>query len=236
MLVLFVLRLLYILLPALCWAFLVRTRVVGAAVLALLAGLAVALVGLQQEWYFTRAAAEFTAGYPLLCGLVILAGALTERRLRGPRPKREFGTPVGGAAVALGAHALVGVAIGFAYQSLAYDAFLPGAAEVSLPPGLTVEHDDDGYCGSNFCARTLTIGSTAGLPPAEVAARLRAALAADGWSPGRHDLLQRPHGWLLDTRVSQVGLSETPRGVELELSGSDGSSGLAGPDPRPGRP
>ncbi|MFD0349240.1 hypothetical protein ACFQ0M_30715 [Kitasatospora aburaviensis] len=83
------LRLLYVLLPLLCWAFLVRTRVVGAAVLALLAGLAVALVGLQQEWYSTRAAAEFEAGYPLLSGLVVLAGALTERRLRGPGRRRS---------------------------------------------------------------------------------------------------------------------------------------------------
>ncbi|MFC5887994.1 hypothetical protein RMN57_25150 [Kitasatospora sp. CM 4170] len=223
------LRLLYVLLPLLCWAFLVRTRVVGAAVLALLAGLAVALVGLQQEWYSTRAAAEFEAGYPLLSGLVVLAGALTERRLRGPRPKKESGTPVGGAAVALTVHALVGVAIGFAYRGLAYDAFLPSATEVSLPPGLTVEHDDDGYCGSNFCARTLTVGSTTGLPPAEVAARLRAALAEDGWSPGRRNLLHRRHGWLLDRRVAELGLTETTHGVELELSGSDLSDTLARP-------
>ncbi|MEU6237040.1 hypothetical protein ABZ885_28985, partial [Kitasatospora sp. NPDC047058] len=167
--------------------------------------------------------------YPLLSGLVIVAGALTERRLRGPRSKREFGTPVGGTAVALTVHALVGVVIGLVYQSLAFESFLPSAAEVSLPPGLTVESSTDGYCGSNFCSRTLTIGSTTGAPPAEVAARLRAALAADGWTPGRGNALVRPHGWLLDGRLSDVYVSEDPRGASVELAGSELTQGSGRP-------
>ncbi|MEU4119748.1 hypothetical protein AB0F71_35280 [Kitasatospora sp. NPDC028055] len=220
MLVYVVLALGYLLPPLVCWAFLVRTRAVGAAVLAVLAAPALALVGLEQEWYFTRATAEIEAGYPLAAGLVVLAGALVERRLRGPRPERQFYHPVAGAAVALTVHALVGAAVAVAYPLFAHDAFLPSAAEVPVPAGLTVTRTDGGYCGSDFCARTLTIGSTTGLPAAELEARMRAALTADGWTAGRDGALLRPHGWLLDRRLSTVYLN----GRELDLSGSEAAN------------
>ncbi|MFD0273340.1 hypothetical protein ACFVHB_05400 [Kitasatospora sp. NPDC127111] len=224
-----VLGLLYLLLPAACWAFVVRTRVVGVTVFTVLTGLAVALVGLEDDWYFTRATAEIEAGYPLVCGLVILAGGLAERRLRGPRPKKESNDPAVGAAVALTAHALVGCVIGVGYQLLGFEAFLPDAGELSLPPGLTVVSETDGYCGSNFCSRTLLVGSTTGLPPAEVAARLRAALAADGWTPGPRNTLRRPHGWLLDGRLSDISIGEDPRGAAVDLAGSEIDAGSGRP-------
>ncbi|MFD8788181.1 hypothetical protein [Kitasatospora sp. NPDC059599] len=215
--VLLVLELLYLLLPAICWAFLVRTRVIGVTVFAVLAGLAVALVGLEEDWYFTRATAEIEVGYPTAAGLVVLAGGLAERWLRGPRPEKEYDHPVAGSAVAITVHTLAGVVIAFAYLLIGRDSFLPSLAEVPLPPGVTVEHADEGYCGSNFCSRTLTLGSSTGLSPAEVQARLRAALAADGWTPGRGDSLRRPHGWLVDRRVSEIFLG----GMTVELSGSE---------------
>ncbi|MFJ9773426.1 hypothetical protein ACIRVF_19650 [Kitasatospora sp. NPDC101157] len=211
------LGLLYLVLPLVCWAFLVRTRPVGVAVFAVLTGLAVALLGLEQERYFLRAAAEIESGYPIAAGLVLLAGGLAERRLRGPRPAREFLDPVSGSVVAVTTHLLAGIGIAIAYQMLSFGSFLPSAAEVSPPAGLTVTHSTDGYCGSNFCSRTLTIGTTGGLPAADVEARMRAALTADGWTPGPDGALLRPHGWLLDRRVSEAFVS----GTTVELSGSE---------------
>ncbi|MFH8379743.1 hypothetical protein ACH4E7_02195 [Kitasatospora sp. NPDC018058] len=209
----------YLLVPVACWAAVVRTRALGAAVFGILAGLATVLVGLEREWFFTRATAEVEAGYPFAAGLVILAGVLGERRLRGPRPEKGGVNPVVGAAVAICAHALVGTAITFLYQLVAYDAFFPSLAEVPLPPGLTIEHatGTKGGCGSNYCSRTLTIGSTTGLSADQVEARLRAALAADGWTPGRNGALVHPHDWLVDRRVSEVFVS----GRTVELSGSE---------------
>lgn len=217
MLVFVALELAYLLLPPACWAFLVRTRIVGAAVFAVLAGLALALVGLEKDWYFTRATAEIETGYPVAAGLALLAGALAEQRLRGPRTGKDYDHPVAGSAVAVTAHVLVGAGIAFAYQLLAHDAFVPSRAELSLPPGLTATAVTGGSCGSDFCSRTLTIGSDTGLPADEVEARLRAALAADGWTPGRDGALVRPHGWLVDGRVSQVHVT----GRTVELSGSE---------------
>lgn len=216
-----VLGLLYALLPAACWAFVVRTRVVGVTVFTVLTGLAVALIGLEDEWYFTRATAEIEAGYPLACGLVLLVGGLAERRLRGPRPKKETDHHAVGSAVAVATHALIGVVIGLGYQALGHDSFLPRTEELSLPAGLTALSGTEGYCGSNFCSRTLTIVSTTGLPPAEVTARLRGHLAADGWRPGPGNSLLRPHGWLVDTRLSEAWVSESPLGASVELSGSE---------------
>ncbi|WP_162002467.1 hypothetical protein [Streptomyces sp. CB01881] len=219
----------YLLLPLVCWAVVMRTRVVGVAVFAVLAGLAMVLVGLECDWYFTRATAEIEAGYPFAAGLVILVGVLIERRLRGPRPKGEFFTPTGGAAVAICAHALIGTVICFVYGPfLSYEAFLPSAEEVSMPPGLTAQ-STDGYCGSNFCSRTLTIVSITGLPPAEVANRLRKHLVTDGWRPGGSNTLLRRHGWLVDTRLSEIWISESPLGVSVELAGSE----LTNTDTRP---
>ncbi|MEU8921387.1 hypothetical protein AB0D10_10710 [Kitasatospora sp. NPDC048545] len=208
---------LYLLVPFACWAVVVRTRAIGAAVFTVLAGLAGAIVGLEREWFFVRFTAELEAGYPFVAALAILVGVLGETRLRGPRPKNRFVDPVSGAAVAICAHSVVGMVIAFAYQLVAYGSFLPSAAEVPLPPGVTLDHVDEGYCGSNFCSRTLTLRSTTGLPASEVETRVRAALAADGWTPGRGSALVHPHGWLVDRRVSEVFLG----GVTVELSGSE---------------
>ncbi|MFJ4187779.1 hypothetical protein [Kitasatospora sp. NPDC089509] len=211
------LGLLYLGLPVVCWAVLVRTRVIGVTVLVVLAGLAFALFGLEREWYFTRATAELEIGYPLVTGLVLLAGGLAEQRLRGPRPAKETDHRLGGSIAAVTAHVLAGIVLAVGYRLLSYDAFLPSAAEVPPPPGLTVTHVDPGYCGSNFCSRTLAFGSTAGLPPAEIEARLRATLTADGWTPGPNGSLVHPHGWLLDDRLSQAYVT----GATVELSGSE---------------
>ncbi|WP_316526224.1 hypothetical protein [Kitasatospora brasiliensis] len=221
MLVFTVLGLLYLSLPVVCWAFLARTRVVGAAVLAVLVGLAVALFGLEKDWWFTRAAAEVETGYPLAAGLVVLVGGLAERRLRGPRPAKEFHHPVGGSIAAFAVQLLAAAAIAFGYRLFSLSAFFPNTAEVAPPPGLTVTRVDQGYCGSNFCARTLTIGGAGDPPAAEVEARMRAALTADGWSPGRDGALVRPHGWLLDRRLSEIHLA----GTELDLAGSESVNG-----------
>ncbi|MGA5819664.1 hypothetical protein ACPC54_17620 [Kitasatospora sp. NPDC094028] len=209
----------YLLVPFACWAAMVRTRAVGVAVFAVLAALAAFLVGLEREWFYLRATAEVESGYPFAAALVILAGALAERRLRGPRSKGRAVEPEGGAVVALCVHALAGAAIVVLYQATAYDSFFPSLAEVPLPPGLTIEHATGtaGGCGSNYCSRTLTIGSDTGLPADEVEARMRAALAADGWTPGRNGALVHPHGWLVDGRVSEVFVT----GRTVELSGSE---------------
>ncbi|MFI8459851.1 hypothetical protein [Kitasatospora sp. NPDC085464] len=212
----------YLLAPFVGWAALVRTRAVGAAVFAVLVGLAAAIVGPEYGWFFIWPKADLQAGYPFVAALVILAGVLGERWLRGPRPENRFVDPESGAAVAFCIHALAGGALVLMYQFFAYDAFFPNLAEVPLPPGLTIEHvtGTEGACGSNFCSRTLTIGSPAGVTADQVEARLRAALAADGWTPGRNGTLVHPHGWLVDPRVSEVFVS----GRTVELSGSDGST------------
>lgn len=207
----------YLLVPFVCWAVVVRTRAVGVAVFAVLAGLALALVGLEYEWFYTRVMAELEAGYPFLASLVILAGVLGEKRLRGPRPENGFIDPVGAAAVTICVHAVVGMAIAFLYQWAVYEPFYPSLASIPLPSGLTVTDSTEGSCGTNFCSRTLTIGSTTGLPPAEVAARLRAALADDGWTRGEGEALVHPYGWLVDRRVSQIYVS----GVSVELVGPE---------------
>ncbi|MEU9073225.1 hypothetical protein [Kitasatospora sp. NPDC048538] len=209
----------YLVVPPVCWAAVVRTRAVGAVVFAVLAGLAAAVAGLRYEWFFIRPKAELEAGYPFLAGLVILLGVLGERRLRGPRPRTRSVDPAGGVVAATCAHALVGIAIVFLYRLVGYDAFFPSLAEVPLPPGLTIEHatGTEGGCGSNSCSRTLTIGSATDLPADQVEARLRSALAADGWTPGRGGALVHPHGWLVDGRVSEVFVS----GRTVELSGPE---------------
>ncbi|MFF2041683.1 hypothetical protein ACFVVX_14710 [Kitasatospora sp. NPDC058170] len=214
----------YLLAPLACWAGLVRTRVVGAAVLAVLTGLATVLVGLEYEWFFSRAAAEAEAGYPYAAALVILLGALVERRLRGPRPEGQARRREVGASIALTALALVGVAIAGLYSIARFEPFAPNPAELRLPPGLTIERDSgsDGSCGLHACVRDLSIGSTEGLPAAEIARRLRAGLAADGWTAGPRNSLLRPHGWLLDKRVTELYITELPESVTVELAGPDG--------------
>ncbi|MER7585458.1 hypothetical protein [Kitasatospora sp. NPDC097691] len=207
----------YLLVPFVCWAALVRTRAVGAAVFAVLTGMAAILVGLQCEWFFVRPAAELQAGYPFMAGLVILVGEVIEKRLRGPRPEDRFVDRVGAVSVTVCVHSVVGAVVVLGYLVIAHDAFLPSAAEVPLPTGVSIEHDDGGYCGSNFCSRTLTLGSTTGLSADQVETRLRAALAADGWTPGRNGALVHPHGWLVDRRLSEAFVS----GRTVELSGSE---------------
>ncbi|MFI9327532.1 hypothetical protein ACIGZJ_08260 [Kitasatospora sp. NPDC052868] len=216
----------YLLVPLVCWAGLARTRVVGVAVLAVLAGLATVLVGLEYEWFFSRATAEAEAGYPYAAALVILLGALAERRLCGPRPEGRARRREAAASIALTALAVVGVAIVGLYSIFRHEPFSPNLAELRLPPGLTIERDSgpDGSCALHACIRDLSIGSTEGLPPDEVARRLRAALASDGWTAGPRNSLVRPHGWLVDKRVTALYITERPQGVAVEFDGPDGIS------------
>ncbi|MFI6844909.1 hypothetical protein OG535_25355 [Kitasatospora sp. NBC_00085] len=213
----------YVLLPLVCWAVLVRTRVVGVAVLTALAGLATVPVGLEYEWFFSRATAEAEAGYPYAAALVIAVGAPAERLLRGPRPKDQAHRREAAASIALTAQALIGAAIAFLYSTAQFEPFSPSLAELRLPPGLTIESDSgpDRNCSLHACIRDLSIGSTEGLPAAEIARRLRAGLAADGWTAGPRNSLRRPHGWLLDKRMTELCITEHPEAVTVEFDGPD---------------
>ncbi|MFF7457782.1 hypothetical protein [Kitasatospora sp. NPDC008115] len=213
----------YVLLPLACWAALARTRATGLTVAAVLVALAVIPVGLEREWFHSRATAESQSGYPLAAGLVVLLGTLTERRRRGPRPARGSVQPAAGATIVIAAHSLVGLVIGLLYQLAVHEPFSPERHEVSLPRGLVVEHDSgpDHSCGLHACRRDLVIVSTEGLSGAEAARRLRARLAADGWTPGPGDTLVHRHGWLLDKRITQLSLAERPAAVAVRLTGPD---------------
>ncbi|MER5350715.1 hypothetical protein ABT093_10320 [Kitasatospora sp. NPDC002551] len=215
----------YVLLPLACWAALARTRVVGVVVAAVLAALAVIPVGLEYAWFHSRATAESQSGYPLAAGLVVLLGALAERRRYGPRPARGSGQPAAGATIAIAAHSLVGLVIGLLYQLAVHEPFSPDRSELSLPPGLAVAEDSgpDRSCGLHACRRDLLVVSTGGLSVTEAALRLRARLAADGWrpGPGPGESLVHRHGWLLDKRVTRLSLAERPAGVAVRLTGPD---------------
>ncbi|MFE2105585.1 hypothetical protein ACFXAF_06880 [Kitasatospora sp. NPDC059463] len=215
----------YVLLPLACWAALARTRTAGVVVAVVLVALAVIPVGLEREWFHSRAVAESQSGYPLVAGLVVLLGTLAERRRCGPRPARGSGQPAAGATIVIAAHSLVGLVIGLLYQLAVHEPFSPERSELSLPPGLAVEHDTgpDRSCGLHACRRDLVVVSTEGLPGAEAARRLRARMTADGWSPGPGGSLVHRHGWLLDKRITQVFLTEQPAAVTVRLTGPDRS-------------
>ncbi|MFB6889330.1 hypothetical protein ACFCX4_08455 [Kitasatospora sp. NPDC056327] len=213
----------YVLLPLACWAALARTRAGGAAVAAVLVALAMVPIGLQSQWFHSRAVAESQAGYPLAAGLVVLLGTLVERRRRGPRPSRGSGQPAAGATIVIAAHSLVGLVIGLLYQLAVHEPFTPDLSELSLPPGLTVEQDSgpDLNCGLHVCLRDLVVGSAEGLSGAEVARRIRARLAAEGWRTEPDRTLVRRHGWFLDKRVTRVTVTERPAGAVVRLAGPD---------------
>ncbi|MFF8772866.1 hypothetical protein [Kitasatospora sp. NPDC015120] len=215
----------YVLLPLACWAALARTRTVGAAVAVVLVALALVPVGLERAWFHSRAVAESQSGYPLAAGLVVLLGTLAERRRCGRRPARGSGQPAAGATIVIAAHSLVGLVIGLLYQLAVHEPFSPDRSELSLPPGLAVEHDTgpDRSCGLHACRRDLVVVSTEGLPGAEAARRLRVRMAADGWAPGPGGSLVHRHGWLLDKRITQVFLTEQPAAVTVRLTGPDRS-------------
>ncbi|MFF1869572.1 hypothetical protein [Kitasatospora herbaricolor] len=218
-----VLRWLFALTPLLCWALLARTRLVGAAVGVVLAGLAAALPALEHDWIFSRAAVEAHAGYPVAAAAVITAGALAERRLRGPRPTSVHGSRAAGVAVALAAHTVV-AALGVAAWSMFLgEPYYPSLAELPLPPGLRIASDSGTSpgCALGGCTRTLALAAPAGQSPAEAAERLRAGLAGRGWTPGPGGCLQYPHGWLLDDRRVQVWISPGEGGVRVDLVGPD---------------
>ncbi|MGW4892172.1 hypothetical protein ACWEQL_07870 [Kitasatospora sp. NPDC004240] len=220
---------LYVLAPLGCWAALARTRTVGAVVAVPLLAYAAAVVALWNDRLFLRAEAELYLAYPVLTGLLMTAGALVERRSLGPRPADE-GHRVGGSAVTLGACALVGAfAVFLLYPFSAYEGFQPNPAALSLPADLTVGTDSgpDRGCALAGCLRTLTVRGAADLPPAEVAARLRARLLSDGWTPGPGGRLEHPNGWLIDRRVIHAWITETPHGVSVELAGGPTYQGPA---------
>ncbi|GAA1410869.1 hypothetical protein GCM10009639_62070 [Kitasatospora putterlickiae] len=195
----------------------------GLAVATALVALAVIPVGLEREWFHSRAIAESQSGYPLAAGLVVLIGTLAERRRCGPRPARESGQPAAGATIVIAAHSLIGLVIGLLYQLAVHEPFSPERSELSLPTGLVVQHDSgpDRSCGLHACRRDLVVVSTEGLTGAEAARRLRARLAADGWTPGPGDTLVHRHGWLLDKRITQLSLTERPTAVTVRLTGPD---------------
>ncbi|WP_329498171.1 hypothetical protein [Kitasatospora herbaricolor] len=214
---------LFALTPLLCWALLARTRLVGAAVGVVLAGLAAALLALDHDLLFSRAAVEAHAGYPVAAATVILAGALAERRLRGPRPAAAYGNRAGAVTAALAAHTLT-AAVGVAAWSMFLgEPYYPGLAELPLPAGLRIASDTGTSpgCALGGCTRTLALAAPAGESPAEAAERLRAQLAGRGWTPGPGGCLQHPHGWLLDDRRVQVWISPGEAGVQVDLVGAD---------------
>ncbi|MBV2151919.1 hypothetical protein [Kitasatospora sp. SUK 42] len=211
----------YVLCPPACWAALVRTRVVGAVVGAVLTGWAVLLIGLMYGWWALRTKAEIETGYQLIAILVIAEGAWVERFLRGPRPKERETNRFGGAVAALTGALLISAITAVFYPVINSRPFFPRRSELPLPPGLSIRHDSGtgGTCGDSGCLRELDIAGPDGLPPTEIAARLRAALLADGWTPESNGSLEHRHGWLLDRRMSHAGITVGPTGVTVELAG-----------------
>ncbi|TQF02186.1 hypothetical protein E6W39_07765 [Kitasatospora acidiphila] len=169
-------QLLFVLMPLACWLALARTRVAGTLVGLLLAGCAVLVTGVHEDWFTTRAKAEVYVGLPPVVLLLVAAGALAERRLRGPRPKRVYSGRSGGAWVALVAYlvffGLLGTPV---YLMFTHDSFVPSTDEVlPLPSGLALlSKDDNGVCGSGTCSS----GWRSAAPPASPAARSPAACA-----------------------------------------------------------
>jgi hypothetical protein len=222
--VIIVLELLFALTPLACWLAMARTRAVGVPVGLALAGYAALVLCVRHGWLASRAHAEVYVGHAPVALLLITAGALVERRLRGPRPKRIYGSRTGGAWIVLGAYlAFFGLAASPLYVCFyLQDSFTPATTDVlPLPPGLSVTTQDSA-CGTNECGVGMTIGSSSGLSPDEIAARLRTGLTHDhGWRFGPDDEACRPNGWLLDTRSRCVTVSVHDGTVDLLLNGYD---------------
>lgn len=220
-----VVELLFALMPLACWLALARTPVVGTLVGLLLTGCAVLVTGVHEDWFTTRAKAEVYVGLAPAALLLIAAGALAERGLRGPRAKRVYSGRSGGAWVALVAYlvffGLLGTPV---YLMFTHDSFVPSTDEVlPLPSGLTLlSKDDNGVCGSGTCSSGVEVGSPSGLSGDEIAGRLRTTLTNDrGWHLDRDNSGCRPNGWLLDRRRLCLSLTVHDRSVDVLLAGAD---------------
>jgi hypothetical protein len=216
-----VLVLLFTLTPLACWLPLARTRVIGTLVGLVLAGYTALVVGVTEDWLTTRAKAEIYVCYAPFALLIITAGVLLERRLRGPRPKGVYRGRTGGAWVALAAHlAFFGLVGTPSYLMFLHDDFTPSTNEVlPLPHGLTVLELDGGGCGSGTCGTGLEVGSSTGLPGDQIAALLRTELTDRGWQLDSHDSGCRHNGWLLDHRPLCVSLNVSATSVSVDLEG-----------------
>jgi len=208
---------LFALVPSACWAFIARTVRVGVAIgIPLVCG--AGLVAAEAlEWTYTRAETELYVAFAPVSALLVLAGSMVERRLLGPRKQVFWGAPQG-AGLFLFAYllAMVLVITPLYFLIVLSSESIPRAETVPMPDGLTAQATD-GYCGTNYCERTLTVGDSSGLPGAEISRRVRERLAADGWRPGRDGELVRRYGRLLDDRQVGVYLTEHATSVEISL-------------------
>ncbi|MFG3050680.1 hypothetical protein ACGFZP_06930 [Kitasatospora sp. NPDC048239] len=217
-----ILQLLILTAPLFCWCLLVRTRAVGVTVGAALLALATVTTAVHMSWISTRAEAEVLVGYGPAAALLVVAGSLAERWWRGPQTDPQRRQRSVRVMVGLGAY-LVGVVgpatlvyLGFVLGT----EFYPSADALPVPAQLTVTRSTaDGTCATDACIRYMTVRGPDGMAAGEVAVRLRAALAEDGWRTAADGSLWRRNGWLVDTRPLHAYLEEAPDGVRIELAG-----------------
>ncbi|TJZ97832.1 hypothetical protein [Actinacidiphila oryziradicis] len=211
--------------PPLCWARLARTRVVGAVVGAALLAAAALLIGELAGLLPQQPRAEAVVGYGPLTALLIGAGVLAERRLRGRRPRTERTYH---ATVALCSYLAVVLLLFTPYYVIfaLREPWVPSTDLVlPLPPGYSVTADTGtaGGCGSGTCSRGLTVIGPAGQSAADTAARLRGWLTTrHGWRLDANGSGSRRIGWLLDPRLESVDVGLADQRVDILLEGGDG--------------
>jgi hypothetical protein len=226
-----VLGLLIAVVPLVCWALIARTARTGWIVAGVLAACGGSAVGLAAGWVGFGEKDTLLAALALAMPLVIMAGSSAERRA-GARRLRSGGV-----------RGLVGLVVSAAYVGVSLivvplmilillytgDAYVPSGAEVlPLPAGLVVASDQDGGCGggsATICTRQIVVTSTAGLPPGEIAQRVRDYLVhGRGWRLSQ-DLGDwggcRTEGWLLDRQEVCIDLYAGQQRVTLLLQGVD---------------
>ncbi|MGW6918525.1 hypothetical protein ACWGB8_32620 [Kitasatospora sp. NPDC054939] len=218
-----VLEVLFVLVPPVCWFLLMRTRPVGAVVGVLLLVLAGAVVGARLGWAPVRAEVELYLAYGPVGAALIAAGALVERRMLGPRKDTPGRERAHGAVGALSTYlvAVLGLAAPAYWLTVLHTEFVPPRRALPVPAGLTVTEGSDTGCTNNSCGRSLIVRGPDGMAGAEVARRLRAALAEDGWRPvaASPAVMTRPNGWILDTRPLRVHLVERPQALDVSVDG-----------------
>ena len=186
--------LLFAVVPLVCWAMMAQTARVGWIVAAVLAACDAGGLGLVAGWVRSDEKLTLLAALALVMPLVIVFGIAADRRAgagqsRSGGVRRIAGLVVSVAYLGLSFTVVPLLVLVFLYEGAAY---VPSGAEVlPLPAGLAVAGDQDQGCGSGshtVCTRQFLIVSTAGLPAAQVAQRLR-------------DHLARVHGWILSTEL-----------------------------------
>ncbi|MFE9422788.1 hypothetical protein ACFYNO_07490 [Kitasatospora sp. NPDC006697] len=207
--------------PPLCWALMARTAPVGLAVGLPLAGWSALLLAVHLDWIDTRARAELYLAELPLSVLLVAAGLLAERRLRGPRRKQVLGDRASGARIAFGSYlALFGLLVpGYLWFAGLSDDVPPADELRPLAAGLAL-HGVRNECtetGSAGCTLQAEV-SGAGLSRAEVAARLRDSLNARGWRLAEgQDHGCRRNGWLVDRRQLCFGEDADPAAPDSVL-------------------